>query len=162
MAKVVSKIAVIGAGVAILASAGFALRQNSAPRASATPALVKTQSTSTAGAAVSATRSADYKPSRFPGVQVRHVPQSQTVSAAPGAAQESWIGKRPGTARPAEGIVLPSVAGRAPGQGLRTGQGTTRFGGTWVEVPRSRVPLSVGRRDAQRKAVVQCKEPHDH
>ncbi len=88
-----------------------------------------------------------YTASRFPGVQVRHVPE-----AAPKAANgATWLGRRPGTVSP-RGLQMPVREARTPSTILR-GRGTTPLGGTWVAMPPERVPLSVARRKNGKPAV---------
>jgi hypothetical protein len=150
MQKVVIKIA-LGAGTLVLLAGSLLTMRRDSATASPRPSV-----------AVSPAQDVPYTPSRFPGVRVRHVPAN--TAAKSGAA---WVGKRPGTVTPRGGFQLPSVATRAPGATVRTGRGTTRFGGKWVEVPRHKMPMSVGQRAKTGKVVTHCVEhstsqPHTH
>jgi hypothetical protein len=144
MSKAVSKIVLCVGGLVVLAGSTVALRQSGATPAPSAPA---------APAVVSSPQDVPYAPSRFPGVQVRHVPDSTPAKAGAGA---SWIGKRRGTPSPRGGFQLPAVASRTRAGEARTGRGTTRFGGKWTEVPRDQLPLSVGRRTRAGKVAADC------
>lgn len=95
-----------------------------------------------------------YTASRFPGVQVRQIPEAQP---APDKNAAAWLGKRHGAASPRGGMARGLTEGNASTI-LRTGRGTTPAGGKWVEMPLERVPFSVAKRQ-KGKIAVDCIVP---
>ena len=88
--------------------------------------------------------------SRFPGVQVRHVPQKQASVTG-----RSSVKVLPGSPHP-QGLRATTGTRAEP---ILSGKGVTAKGGNWVRLPANRRPLETAHRLKNGKVVVGC-PPH--